>query len=213
MDVCFPRTFSRGTPVKNVGSILRNGLDPARRSGQALGAGEYFGVDPWTSMSYCQGGDTMIVVAVLTDPVGITADTGAVLVCHKPEHQCPIFGVTFRPKPGRSHQQAMVSQSVKSLAEHAGTGNPAGVMMGGRAGQGGGGRRRGYRGRWNAPATYQQQMQASLLLQNAWKSQWHVSRSLKDPLGAQPQPQRPDCLLYTSPSPRDATLSRMPSSA
>ena len=26
-------------------------------------------------------------------------------------------------------------------------------------------------------------------------------------------PLQPDCLLYTSPSPRDATLSRMPSSA
>ena len=28
-----------------------------------------------------------------------------------------------------------------------------------------------------------------------------------------PPPQYDDCLLYTSPSPRDATLSRMPSSA
>ena len=31
--------------------------------------------------------------------------------------------------------------------------------------------------------------------------------------GTKPNPTYKDCLLYTSPSPRDATLSRMPSSA
>ena len=38
---------------------------------------------------------------------------------------------------------------------------------------------------------------------------YHASPELLEPLVAQ----YPDCLLYTSPSPRDATLSRMPSSA
>ena len=33
------------------------------------------------------------------------------------------------------------------------------------------------------------------------------------PVAATPQADSPTCLLYTSPSPRDATLSRMPSSA
>ena len=37
---------------------------------------------------------------------------------------------------------------------------------------------------------------------------WHISTSVALPVGRQPL-----CLLYTSPSPRDRTRSRMPSSA
>ena len=42
-----------------------------------------------------------------------------------------------------------------------------------------------------------------------------VRYALNNPLGDEPlyAKLRPGCLLYTSPSPRDATLSRMPSSA
>ena len=41
--------------------------------------------------------------------------------------------------------------------------------------------------------------------ENGWVLDWGDVRT-EDPLAS-------DCLLYTSPSPRDATLSRMPSSA
>ena len=40
-----------------------------------------------------------------------------------------------------------------------------------------------------------------------------VQDTFKDLRGRKPVTLREDCLLYTSPSPRDATLSRMPSSA
>ena len=42
----------------------------------------------------------------------------------------------------------------------------------------------------------------SVLWNNAWVNEWQLSKS-----------RGLICLLYTSPSPRDATLSRMPSSA
>ena len=42
---------------------------------------------------------------------------------------------------------------------------------------------------------------------------YYSSRSLKSRIGAWASEQSKPCLLYTSPSPRDATLSRMPSSA
>lgn len=42
-----------GTPEKNVSTILKDGLDPKKRRGQAHGPGEYFGRDPSVSLSYC----------------------------------------------------------------------------------------------------------------------------------------------------------------
>ena len=45
-----------GTPEANVESICREGLDPKRRAGQAMGPGEYFGEDALISLDYCQGG-------------------------------------------------------------------------------------------------------------------------------------------------------------
>ena len=42
-----------GTPEKNVSTILKGGLDPKKRRGQAHGPGEYFGRDPSVSLSYC----------------------------------------------------------------------------------------------------------------------------------------------------------------
>jgi hypothetical protein len=70
-----------GTPEKNVASILQEGLDPGRRRGQVYGAGEYFGTDAGTSLSYAQGGRSMIIFAVLLDATGIThhQENGAVV--------------------------------------------------------------------------------------------------------------------------------------
>mmetsp|Transcript_9274 Transcript_9274/g.12156 ORF Transcript_9274/g.12156 Transcript_9274/m.12156 type:complete len:291 (-) Transcript_9274:210-1082(-) len=44
IKLCF-----HGTPNENVESILRDGLDPKRRTGQAMGKGEYFGLNPLIS--------------------------------------------------------------------------------------------------------------------------------------------------------------------
>ena len=49
------------------------------------------------------------------------------------------------------------------------------------------------------------------LLKELIEKQTLIVRKLIDDLGIQVEDR--DCLLYTSPSPRDATLSRMPSSA
>jgi hypothetical protein len=68
------RLVFHGTPLSNVPAILQHGLDAGRRSGQAMGAGEYFGTDAETSLSYCRGqGMTMVIFAVLLDRSGLTA--------------------------------------------------------------------------------------------------------------------------------------------
>ena len=87
-----------GTLEGNIGSICRNGLDPARRQGQALGPGEYFAGKAQTSVDYCKGGRKMLVFAVMTDRSGLTAlqDQGdQILVISKPDHQLPLFVLSF----------------------------------------------------------------------------------------------------------------------
>jgi len=107
IKLCF-----HGTPNENVESILRDGLDPKRRTGQAMGKGEYFGLNPLISYPYCRMGNQMILFAVLTDPSGVTVDNGGVIVIHKPEHQLPLGVVTFRSttsQMGHSNLHAMTS--------------------------------------------------------------------------------------------------------
>ena len=82
-------------------SICQTGLDPARRRGQALGPGEYFGGNASVSLPYCKGGRKMLVFAVLTDKSGVTSDTPGVVVVHKPEHQLPLFVLTFTANPAQ----------------------------------------------------------------------------------------------------------------
>ena len=53
------RIVFHGTPEANVGAICREGLDPARRAGQAMGAGEYFGCQSDVSLGYCRNGKKM----------------------------------------------------------------------------------------------------------------------------------------------------------
>lgn len=54
-----------GTASKNIDIILKEGLDPARRNGQAYGPGEYFGKTPRVSIGYCHGGLEMLVFVVV----------------------------------------------------------------------------------------------------------------------------------------------------
>ena len=95
------RLVFHGTPEENIDAICREGLDPKRRSGQALGPGEYFGGQPRISLGYCRVGRKMLVFCILTDPSGVTQFNeqipGGVAVIHKPEHQLPLAVVTFDP--------------------------------------------------------------------------------------------------------------------
>ena len=86
-----------GTAEANIGAILRNGLDPRRRSGQAHGPGEYFAGEKNSAISvaYCRGGKKMLVFAVLVDRSGLTKDSPQIVVINKPEHQLPLFVLTF----------------------------------------------------------------------------------------------------------------------
>ena len=100
------RMVFHGTAEANVAAICRDGLDPNRRSGQAMGPGEYFGEQATTSLTYCKGGRKMLVFLVLLDPSGVTATGQGVTVIHKPEFQLPIAVVTFEPPSGRMHPPA-----------------------------------------------------------------------------------------------------------
>ena len=95
------RLVFHGTSEENIDAICREGLDPKRRRGQAMGPGEYFGGQPAVSLGYCRGGRKMLVFCILTDPSGVTQFNeqipGGVAVIHKPEHQLPLAVVTFDP--------------------------------------------------------------------------------------------------------------------
>jgi hypothetical protein len=87
-----------GTDKRNIDIIMREGLDPARRTRQAYGPGEYFGKDVKTSLGYCKGGNIVLVFAILYEKDGITIDGDILkhnpgekmLVINKIEYQLPI---------------------------------------------------------------------------------------------------------------------------
>ena len=116
------RLVFHGTPEKNIDAICREGLDPKRRSGQALGPGEYFGGQPMISLGYCKGGHKMLVFCILTDPSGVTQFNeqipGGVAVIHKPEHQLPLAVVTFDPYK-LAEAPARLSKKKKAAAKAA----------------------------------------------------------------------------------------------
>ena len=100
VQLCF-----HGTKSTNIDAICKNGLDPNRRNGQAYGAGEYFAVDSFTSLGYCdrssEGQMKMIVFAVLVDSSGLTpTPLASLLVINKVEHQLPLFVIEFGIKDG-----------------------------------------------------------------------------------------------------------------
>lgn len=98
------RIVFHGTDKRNIDVIMREGLDPSRRSGQAYGPGEYFGKDVQTSLLYCKGGNIVLVFAILYEKDGITYDSvdnsqrhpgQKMLVVNKIEYQLPIGYVTL----------------------------------------------------------------------------------------------------------------------
>jgi Poly(ADP-ribose) polymerase catalytic domain len=84
-----------GTAEENIDAICEHGLDPAKRKRQAMGPGEYFAKVAHISLDYCNGGKRMLVMALLVDKTGLTADQKSVLVIHKPEHHLPLFVISF----------------------------------------------------------------------------------------------------------------------
>lgn len=97
------RIVFHGTNKCNIDEILRGGLDPSRRTRQAYGPGEYFGKDIKTSLGYCQGGNMVLVFAILYNKDGITIENDTpqhnpgekMLVINKIEYQLPIGYVTL----------------------------------------------------------------------------------------------------------------------
>lgn len=57
-----------GTSPSNIPIILKDGLDPNKRRGQAYGPGEYFSREPGLSVSYCKSGLQMLAFAVVELP-------------------------------------------------------------------------------------------------------------------------------------------------
>lgn len=85
-----------GTAECNISSICERGFDPTKRSGQAMGPGEYFAELAQVAHGYCKGGKKMLVVALLLDKTGLTTRANGIFVIHKPEYQLPLFIVTFQ---------------------------------------------------------------------------------------------------------------------
>jgi hypothetical protein len=100
-----------------VDAICRDGLDPRRRAGQAHGPGEYFAGPGHSqvSVAYCKGGKKMIVFAVLINKFGLTCDKGNIVVVNKPEHQLPLFVLTFNGS-GSTHAVPAVQQFQPQIA-------------------------------------------------------------------------------------------------
>ena len=65
------RVVFHGTAPTNIDAILKNGLLPEKRCGQAYGPGEYFGVFPAMSASYCKGGTKILAFAVISDDTNL----------------------------------------------------------------------------------------------------------------------------------------------
>ena len=85
-----------GTPEANIHSICTNGFDPARRSGQAYGPGEYFAKTPGTPMGYCQGGKKMLLCELLLGQANVHHTLhGDYVVMKDPAHDLPRFIVEF----------------------------------------------------------------------------------------------------------------------
>lgn len=99
------RLVFHGTREENIEAICQHGLDPKYRgkNGQALGQGEYFADNPSISIPYCAGGGRMLVFAVLMDRSGLTKHQQGIVVINRPEHQLPMFVLTFENPIAAAH--------------------------------------------------------------------------------------------------------------
>lgn len=91
------RIVFHGTASRNIDSILEHGLDQHRRARQAFGQGEYFASNAAMSSIYCQGGNRMLVFAIIccdTDVRSQQKDQGIVVVSES-NRQLPLGTLTF----------------------------------------------------------------------------------------------------------------------
>lgn len=107
-----------GTRTLNITPILKDGLDPKKRKGQAYGPGEYFGTHPSISVSYCHGDLMMLIFAVIV-PDHKKKKEGTpyhhcpseYMVVPNNEHQIPLGTLTFS---GCDAKKLEMSQKLKS---------------------------------------------------------------------------------------------------
>jgi hypothetical protein len=85
-----------GTATMNIPNILRSGLDPKRRSGQAYGPGEYFSKEPGISVSYCRGGLEMLVFVVVVPNNRHKNCPPDYVVVENNDHELPLGSVSFK---------------------------------------------------------------------------------------------------------------------
>jgi len=133
IQLCF-----HGTAEANVDAICRESLDPKRRAGQAHGPGEYFGNDALTSLAYCRGGRKMIVFAVLTCKNGLTKKTSQIIVVNKPEHQLPLFVVSFDTPDHEAHERSRQAAATGYGTQQRPSAAAMASLMGSAFGPGGG---------------------------------------------------------------------------
>ena len=109
-----------GTPPQNLESILQNGLDPDQRKGQAHGPGEYFGKSPDVSLSYCRGGDRMLVFCVVDVlPAEKSLPPGYVVV-QESTLQLPLGVLSFSSASREMmHRSRMLQNELKRLSDEA----------------------------------------------------------------------------------------------
>ena len=117
-----------GSRTSNITSILENGLDPSRRTGQALGQGEYFAVDPGLCVAYCWGGKEIIIFLVLVpeENQGHDNDPAAgwpsfqhlrIIVVKENEHQFPIGVLRFKSYTAKARSLSGQLQRQISVAQ------------------------------------------------------------------------------------------------
>jgi hypothetical protein len=95
-SACLSVVF-HGTSEHNIRFILKDGLDPKKRSGQAYGPGEYFSKNPMISVPYCKGDTSMVVFLVVVPPKEDQHKDlpNDYVVVKKNAHQLPLGVLTF----------------------------------------------------------------------------------------------------------------------
>lgn len=113
------RLLYHGTAEQNIDSILEEGLDPALRSGQAFGPGEYFASQAQVSIPYAKGANKLLLFAAITTPMSTTENEHMkalnVVVVNKQGSGCWYLPLAVvHHEPGRV--DAILAKGKKALA-------------------------------------------------------------------------------------------------
>lgn len=91
-----------GTPVANMPSILKDGLDPDKRKKQTYGPGEYFSKDPTICLEFARKGMELLVFVVVLlperNPTNRRIHPDDIVVVNNNQHQLPIGTVKFESR-------------------------------------------------------------------------------------------------------------------